>query len=80
MPRVGWRPMEEAPRCGTTIVARRVPEDYGTRGQRTYWCQATDGHEGWCLLHAEDDVLRWFPDEWHMLGATMRREPPRLRA
>lgn len=63
-----WRPIAEAPRDGTHIIARRMPEDGGCRGRRTWWGKTSHVPlYGWCFAipgHAEDVDL-WQPDEWH---------------
>lgn len=65
-----WRPMSEAPRDGTTFIARRVPEDSqrGYGGNKTWWGKTSHVPlYGWCYFIDEDDpeeVSLWQPDEW----------------
>jgi hypothetical protein len=65
-----WRPMSDAPRDGSSVMARRVPEDSERdfSGIRTWWGKTS--HYGWCYLINDDDqeeVDLWHPDEWRYM-------------
>lgn len=69
-----WRPISEAPRDGTNIMARRVPEDSGRDfiGVRTWWGKTSHVPlYGWCHIVDEDcddpEVDLWRPDEWRFM-------------
>lgn len=70
-----WRPMSDAPRDGSSVMARRAPENYRARhlcsGVRTWWGKTSHvSLYGWCHLINDDDqekVDLWQPDEWRYM-------------
>jgi hypothetical protein len=67
----GWHPMSEAPRDGSSFMARRVPEDSERdfAGVRTWWGKTSHVPlYGWCYLIDEpEEVDLWLPDEWRYM-------------
>lgn len=72
---LSWHPIAEAPRDGTRIMGRRVPEDSerGFGGVETRWGKTSHlPLYGWCHFVDPDkdeseEVDLWQPDEWRFL-------------